>query len=49
MPKPDRPGTCSGERPTGRSPGEQLDTVVHRNDFWFAWAAFNEGDPVYGT
>ena len=29
--------------------GGQLDTVVHRNDFWFAWAAFHPDDPVYST
>ncbi|MEA2057368.1 MAG: DUF3179 domain-containing (seleno)protein, partial [Actinomycetota bacterium] len=38
-----------GRATEGPLAGEQLDTVVHRNDFWFAWAAFNEGDPVYGT
>jgi hypothetical protein len=38
-----------GRATDGPLAGEQLDTVVHRNDFWFAWAAFNEGDPVYGT
>jgi cytochrome c biogenesis protein CcdA/thiol-disulfide isomerase/thioredoxin len=27
--------------------GTSLDTLVHRNDFWFAWAAFNEGAPVF--
>ena len=37
-----------GRATDGPLVGEQLDTVVHRNDFWFAWAAFNEGDPVYG-
>ncbi len=29
--------------------GEQLETVVHRNDFWFAWAAFHPDDPVYAS
>jgi hypothetical protein len=38
-----------GRATDGPLAGEQLDTVVHRNDFWFAWAAFNVGDPVYGT
>jgi cytochrome c biogenesis protein CcdA/peroxiredoxin len=38
-------GRASG----GPLAGEELDTIVHRNDFWFAWAAFNEGDPVYGA
>ncbi len=33
----------------GQLSGEELDTVVHRNDFWFAWAAFNTGDPVFGA
>ena len=37
-----------GQATDGPLAGEQLDTIVHRNDFWFAWAAFNEGDPVYG-
>jgi cytochrome c biogenesis protein CcdA/thiol-disulfide isomerase/thioredoxin len=36
-----------GQATAGPLEGEQLDTVVHRNDFWFAWAAFNTGDPVY--
>ena len=38
-----------GRASDGPLAGEQLDTVVHRNDFWFAWAAFNVGDPVYGA
>jgi cytochrome c biogenesis protein CcdA/thiol-disulfide isomerase/thioredoxin len=37
-----------GQATDGPLAGEQLDTIVHRNDFWFAWAAFNQGDPVYG-
>ncbi len=28
--------------------GAELDAVTHLNEFWFAWAAFNEGSPVYG-
>jgi len=28
--------------------GEQLDVVTHRNEFWFAWAAFFSDAPVYG-
>ena len=28
--------------------GSQLETAIHRNDFWFAWAAFNSEAPVYG-
>ena len=38
-----------GRATHGPLSGEELDTVVHRNDFWFAWAAFNSGDPVYGS
>ena len=38
-----------GRATHGPLAGEELDTVVHRNDFWFAWAAFNTGDPVYGS
>ncbi|GMQ85895.1 MAG: hypothetical protein BMS9Abin07_1465 [Acidimicrobiia bacterium] len=38
-----------GSATDGPLAGEELDTVVHRNDFWFAWAAFNTGDPVYGS
>jgi cytochrome c biogenesis protein CcdA/thiol-disulfide isomerase/thioredoxin len=38
-----------GRATEGPLAGEELDTVVHRNDFWFAWAAFNVGDPVYGA
>jgi cytochrome c biogenesis protein CcdA/peroxiredoxin len=37
-----------GQATAGPLAGEELDTVVHRNDFWFAWAAFNPGDPVFG-
>ena len=28
--------------------GAELDLAVHQNEFWFAWAAFNDGSPVYG-
>ncbi|HSF84473.1 MAG TPA: DUF3179 domain-containing protein [Acidimicrobiia bacterium] len=28
--------------------GQELDSIIHMNEFWFAWAAFNEGAPVYG-
>jgi hypothetical protein len=28
--------------------GEQLQVVTHRNEFWFAWAAFFPDAPVYG-
>ena len=27
--------------------GYELGLVVHQNEFWFAWSAFNEGAPVY--
>ena len=27
--------------------GQKLPPVIHANHFWFAWAAFNQGDPVY--
>jgi cytochrome c biogenesis protein CcdA/thiol-disulfide isomerase/thioredoxin len=36
-----------GRATSGPLEGTQLDTVVHRNDFWFAWAAFNPDDPVF--
>ncbi len=36
-----------GRAVDGPLSGEQLNTVVHRNDFWFAWAAFHPDDPVY--
>ncbi len=29
--------------------GEMLDPVVHRNEFWFAWAAFFPDGSVYGS
>ncbi len=32
----------------GELAGTQLESVIHMNEFWFAWAAFNEGAPVYG-
>ena len=28
--------------------GSKLEPVVHGNEFWFAWAAFNPGAAVYG-
>ncbi len=37
-----------GRGVSGPLAGEQLNLIVHRNDFWFAWAAFHPGDPVYG-
>ena len=36
-----------GRATAGPLSGEELTTVVHRNDFWFAWAAFHPGDDVY--
>ena len=29
--------------------GTQLEKAVHQNEFWFAWSAFNQGAPVYGS
>jgi hypothetical protein len=28
--------------------GSELGIIIHQNEFWFAWSAFNEGAPVYG-
>lgn len=28
--------------------GTELEPAIHQNEFWFAWAAFNRGAPVYG-
>lgn len=36
-----------GQATAGPLEGEQLDTVTHRNEFWFAWAAFFPSAPVY--
>ena len=36
-----------GRAISGPLEGAQLDTLVHRNDFWFAWSAFNPDDPVH--
>lgn len=41
--------TLFGESVAGPLTGEQLETALHQNEFWFAWAAFNEGSPVYGA
>ena len=30
-----------GRAVSGALKGERLESVIHRNDFWFAWAAFN--------
>jgi len=32
----------------GELSGRQLETAIHQNEFWFAWAAFNQGASVYG-
>jgi hypothetical protein len=37
-----------GKALEGRLAGKQLTPVLHRNDFWFAWAAFFPDAPVYG-
>jgi thiol-disulfide isomerase/thioredoxin len=36
-----------GQAVDGPLEGARLDPVVHRNDFWFAWAAFNPDAPVF--
>ena len=36
-----------GVSTAGQLAGSQLDTVQHRNEFWFAWAAFFGEAPVY--
>jgi hypothetical protein len=41
--------TLFGEGIEGPLTGTQLETALHQNEFWFAWAAFNEGSPVHGT
>lgn len=41
--------TLFGEAIDGPLAGTQLEAALHQNEFWFAWAAFNEGAPVYGT
>jgi hypothetical protein len=38
----------NGTALTGPLAGSQLEPVVHGNEFWFAWAAFNPGAEVYG-
>jgi len=40
--------TLLGKAVEGPLAGEQLDTLQHRNEFWFAWASFFPGSPVYG-
>ncbi len=41
--------TLLGVAVDGPLEGEQLTTVAHRNEFWFAWAAFFPDAPVHGT
>lgn len=36
-----------GNATAGPLAGAKLTPAVHANHFWFAWAAFNEGSPVY--
>lgn len=36
-----------GRAITGELEGEQLPGIDHRNEFWFAWAAFFPDSPVY--
>lgn len=36
-----------GKATAGPLAGASLAPAVHTNHFWFAWAAFNEGSPVY--
>jgi hypothetical protein len=40
--------TLFGEAVEGPLAGTQLEPALHQNEFWFAWAAFNEGAPVHG-
>jgi hypothetical protein len=40
--------TILGMAIEGPLEGTQLETVVHRNDFWFAWTAFFPDAQVYG-
>ena len=39
--------TLLGLAVDGPLAGSQLDTVIHRNEFWFAWQAFFGADTVY--
>ncbi|MEE8331260.1 MAG: DUF3179 domain-containing protein [Acidimicrobiia bacterium] len=41
--------TLFGEGIEGPLAGSHLETALHQNEFWFAWAAFNEGSPVHGA
>jgi hypothetical protein len=40
--------TILGHAVEGPLTGTRLDTVPHRNEFWFAWTAFFPGADVYG-
>jgi hypothetical protein len=40
--------TIFGEAIDGPLAGTQLETALHQNEFWFAWAAFNQDAPVHG-
>ncbi len=40
--------TLLGQAVEGPLSGSQLQTVQHRNEFWFAWASFFPGAAVYG-
>jgi hypothetical protein len=40
--------TLFGEAVDGPLAGTRLELALHQNEFWFAWAAFNEGSPVHG-
>ncbi|MFW2382458.1 MAG: DUF3179 domain-containing protein [Acidimicrobiales bacterium] len=37
-----------GRAIAGELEGQQLPAISHRNEFWFAWAAFFPESPVYG-
>jgi hypothetical protein len=40
--------TLLGVAVGGPLEGSELPIAIHQNEFWFAWAAFNQGSPVYG-
>lgn len=39
--------TVLGKAVNGPLAGTQLDTLIHRNEFWFAWTAFFPDAPVF--
>ncbi len=39
--------TLLGKAIDGPLTGEELETVQHRNEFWFAWASFFPDAPVF--